>query len=39
MLVGLLLAAWLPLASAGEVVGTLGAIGSDTLAGLMLRWG
>ncbi|HSP58152.1 MAG TPA: phosphate ABC transporter substrate-binding protein [Halomonas sp.] len=35
----MLLAAWLPLASAGEVVGTLGAIGSDTLAGLMLRWG
>ncbi len=39
LLVGLLLATWLPLASAGEVVGTLGAIGSDTLAGLMLRWG
>lgn len=39
LLVGLLLATWLPLATAGEVVGTLGAIGSDTLAGLMLRWG
>nr|WP_250148129.1 phosphate ABC transporter substrate-binding protein [Halomonas jincaotanensis] len=35
----MVLAAWLPLASADEVVGTLGAIGSDTLAGLMLRWG
>lgn len=29
----------MPAAMAGEVVGSLGAVGSDTLAGLMLRWG
>ena len=39
----LLLAIWATLGSADaeteEVAGTLGAVGSDTLAGLMLRWG
>jgi phosphate transport system substrate-binding protein len=35
----LVLFAWLPTAGAEEVVGTLDAVGSDTLAGLMLRWG
>ncbi|PMR71185.1 PstS family phosphate ABC transporter substrate-binding protein [Halomonas heilongjiangensis] len=35
----LMLVLTMPMAMADEVVGTLGAVGSDTLAGLMLRWG
>lgn len=37
--VGVLLALVATLATADEPVGTLGVVGSDTMAGLMLRWG